>query len=119
MHVYPSSVNHNVPASLLPSSWLCFHSRVRSSRVFIHDSTPVSTHAVLLFGGDMDVRHAQRVVVLDGWVKLDAPPRTAVLFRELRKRLEAVLLSKLRNPHAVWSDPTVVDDIVQLLSTTT
>ena len=46
-----------------------------------------------LFGG------AQRVT-LDGWLQFLAPPRSAVLLRELRAELDALLAAKVRQPQA-------------------
>ena len=37
--------------------------------MFLRDVTPVSPMAVLLFGGALQVLHAEGVVMVDGWVR--------------------------------------------------
>lgn len=38
------------------------------------------------------------LIVVDGWLKLTAPAQTAVLFKELRVTLDAVLKELIRKP---------------------
>jgi hypothetical protein len=72
---------------------------VRTGRVYIRDSTMVSPMAILLFGGDIQVRHAQEQLVVDGWVVFKSPARIAVLVRELRRNLDALLARKFEDPN--------------------
>ena len=53
---------------------------------------------MLLFGGELKVRHAEHVVTVDKWIEFSAPPRTAVLFSQLREELNRLLLEKIREP---------------------
>jgi ATP-dependent RNA helicase DHX36 len=46
---HPSSVNSFVRS--FPSRWLVYNQKVKSSDIFIRDSTCVSDYALLLFGG--------------------------------------------------------------------
>jgi ATP-dependent RNA helicase DHX29 len=34
-------------------------------------------------------------IVVDGWLEMNAPAQTAVLFKELRKKLDALLIEKI------------------------
>lgn len=38
------------------------------------------------------------LVTIDGWLKLAAPARTAVLFKELRSTLDSILKELIRKP---------------------
>jgi sRNA-binding carbon storage regulator CsrA len=44
----------------------------------------VPAYSLLLFGGTIEVLHVEKQVVVDQWVKFEAPAKIAVLFRELR-----------------------------------
>ena len=44
----------------------------------------VPAYSLLLFGGVIEVLHQEKQVVVDKWVKFEAPAKVAVLFRELR-----------------------------------
>ena len=62
------------------------------------------------------VRHAEQTITIDGWMEFEAPPRVAVLFRQLRVGLDKLLLAKIAAPTAE-ADLTgrTVGAIVQLL----
>ena len=60
-----------------------------------HQVTPFP---LLLFGGELKVRHAEHIVTVDKWIEFSAPPRTAVLFSQLREELNRLLLEKIREP---------------------
>jgi hypothetical protein len=57
---------------------------MHTSRLFAHDLTVVNASALLLFGGDVVVRHREGVVLVGGWVRLRASPKTAVVCVEPR-----------------------------------
>ena len=98
------------------SRWLVYYEKVLTSRVFLRDSTMVTPYPLLLFGGELKVRHAEHVVTVDGWIEFGAPPRTAVLFRQLRDELNKLLLEKIRNPRQDLAlTGRTIATIVQLL----
>lgn len=39
--------------------------------------------------------------MIDGWIKLTAPAQVAVLFKELRRTLDAVLKELIKKPEVV------------------
>ena len=80
------------------SRWLVYYEKMLTSRVFLRDSTMVTPYPLLLFGGELKVRHAEHVVAIDRWIEFSAPPRTAVLFSQLRDELNRLLLEKIREP---------------------
>jgi len=51
------------------------------------------------------VRHAEGIVVVDRWLPLRVPPKTAVLLRQLRQELERCLKAAAENPAQARSDP--------------
>ena len=72
--------------------------QVKSSRVYIRDCSLASPYDLLLFGGDIEVKHTENLVTVDDNVKYGAYAKTGVMFKELRKLLDSVLAKKLDNP---------------------
>lgn len=113
--IHPSSVNHSVSEFCHP--FLVFHEKMKTSKVYIRDTTVISPYTLLLFGGAIAVQHQTGQVSVDGWLKMDAPAQTAVLFKELRTALDSVLQELMRNPKGSVIGPSeeVVSYIVKLL----
>ena len=90
VHIHPRSINHN--ATGLEADWLVFHDKVKSTRVYLHDSTLITPYPLLLFGGAVTVNHATRRASLHGLgVEFVVAPRTAVVFKELRRHMDTML----------------------------
>ena len=83
--IHPSSFNRG--AQRFDSGWLVYHEKVATGKVFVHDVTAVTSLDLFLFGAEPQVLHAQHKVIIDGWIDLRISPRTAVLFKALRKQL--------------------------------
>ncbi|BAS89272.1 Os04g0432200 [Oryza sativa Japonica Group] len=64
----------------------------------------------------MVIQHQTGVVIIDGWLRLAAAAQTAVLFKQLRVTLDAVLKELIRKPEmATFVDNEVVRSIIHLL----
>lgn len=114
VHIHPSSVNHSLKSVQYP--FLVFLEKVETSKVFLRDTSVISPYSLLLFGGSMVIQHQAGVVVIDGWLRLTAAAQTAVLFKQLRITLDAVLKELTRKPEmATFVDNEVVRSIVHLL----
>ena len=83
--------------------------------VFVRDSTMVPPYALLLFGGKLDVRHAQNKIVIDGWMYFDAASVVGVDILELRKALDDLLSKKIEDPGIDVSSSKLIDAITKLL----
>ena len=104
--IHPSSINSKLgttgsggastSATTPQFPFLVFHEKVKTSRVFVRDSTVVAPAALLLFGGVIDVHHASGRVSLDGWLWLRASAQTAVLYKRLRAALDVALDARIR-----------------------
>jgi len=95
--LHPSSVNFHQRDYQSP--WLVFREKVKTSKVFIRDSTSVSPYGILLFGGaDIVVQHENSILIVDGWIHFRAQARIGVLIRELRKLLDDLLTNKIDDP---------------------
>ncbi|KAH6555790.1 hypothetical protein KP509_1Z227800 [Ceratopteris richardii] len=94
--IHPSSVNYNVSEFQHP--FLLYNEKVKTNKVYIRDTTVVSPYTLLLFGGTISVQHQTGQVSVDGWLKMNAPAQTAVLFKEIRSALDLVLQELIKNP---------------------
>jgi hypothetical protein len=63
-------------------------------------STDASTSPpqMLLFGGDLVVRHADGEIIMDEWIRMVGAARVLVLIKRLRGVLDAAIRLKLADP---------------------
>uniref|UniRef100_A0A8D2J2L5 RNA helicase n=1 Tax=Varanus komodoensis TaxID=61221 RepID=A0A8D2J2L5_VARKO len=92
--VHPSSVNRD----LQTYGWLLYQEKIRYAKVYLKETTLISPFPILLFGGDIEVLHRERLLSVDGWIHFQAPVKIAVIFKQLRTLIESVLKQKLENP---------------------
>lgn len=113
--IHPTSVNHMISEFRQP--FLVFHEKVETSKVYLRDTTVISPYDLLLFGGDISVQHQTGRVTVDGWLEMNAPAQTAVLFKELRVALNGVLQERIGKPQGSISDVAkeLIPSIMQLL----
>ncbi|KAK1800697.1 hypothetical protein P4O66_005523, partial [Electrophorus voltai] len=109
--VHPSSINR----SLHTPGWLLFQEKVKYAKVYLRDTTLVSPFPILLFGGDIDVQHRERLTTVDGWIHFQAPVRIGVIFKHLRKLMDSLLEQKLANPKMRLEDEKIIHLITELL----
>jgi hypothetical protein len=95
-NIHPGSCNFEVGA--FSSPWLVYHEKVRTSRLWVRESTMVTPWALLLFGGELEVKHTERLVLVDKWIRFAAQARVGVLVKALREELDALLSQKVEFP---------------------
>lgn len=86
-------------------AYAVFHSKHRTvgtnskvGEIFLSEVNFVSRYALMLFGGELQVR--RNALIVDGWLKFkigDDKKSGAVLIQELRRELDAVLLKHMEN----------------------
>ena len=131
--IHPSSTLSSIPARALTSPYLVYLEKVRTTRAFLRDATAVSPMAVCLFGGGggggssgsgcyLEVRHAERALVVDGWLRARLPSAAAaVLVVRAREALDRYLASRVSGGRGGGiggdkkSDRSVIDAVVWLL----
>jgi len=113
--LHPTSVCAGVSAFRHP--FLVFHEKVKTAKVYVRDATMVGAYPLLLFGGKIKVDHARSSATCDGWIRLRAAPRVAVLFKSLRAELDALLMRKIADPSLDVSEQggALVRTVVELL----
>ncbi|XP_069026019.1 ATP-dependent RNA helicase DHX29 [Embiotoca jacksoni] len=109
--VHPSSVNRN----LQTHGWLLYQEKVKYTKIYLRDTTLISPFPMLLFGGDIDIQHRERLISLDGWIHFQAPVRIGVIFKHLRKLMDSLLEKKLENPRMSLEGETTIQLILDLI----
>lgn len=112
-NVHPSSVNRD----LQTYGWLLYQEKVKYGKVYLKETTLVSPFPILLFGGDIEVQHRERLLSVDGWIHFQAPVRIAVIFKQLRMLIDSVLRRKLENPKMALEDDKILHIITELIKT--
>uniref|UniRef100_A0A8D2IV95 RNA helicase n=1 Tax=Varanus komodoensis TaxID=61221 RepID=A0A8D2IV95_VARKO len=111
--VHPSSVNRD----LQTYGWLLYQEKIRYAKVYLKETTLISPFPILLFGGDIEVLHRERLLSVDGWIHFQAPVKIAVIFKQLRTLIESVLKQKLENPKMSLEDDKILNIIKELIKT--
>ncbi|KAM9735606.1 LOW QUALITY PROTEIN: ATP-dependent RNA helicase DHX29 [Menidia menidia] len=109
--VHPSSVNRN----LQTHGWLLYQEKVKYGKIYLRDTTLMSPFPLLLFGGDIDIQHREKLITLDGWIHFQAPVRIGVIFKQLRKLMDSLLEKKLENPRMSLEGETTIQVILDLI----
>ena len=115
VRVHPSSVNRGLGSERKPTyPFMVYHEKMRTARVYLRDSSVVAPEALLLFGGNLEVQHANARVVMGGWMKFRCDAPVAVLFKYLRVALDADFAKRIqRTGKSRWADAAEeADDIL-------
>ncbi len=81
MNFHPKSVNSD--ETFFTSKFLIYHTKVKSSQVYLHDSSMILPLPLLFFGGDISVQvdEGQETIAVDKWIIFQAPTRIAELVK--------------------------------------
>merc|ERR1712194_494962 len=79
--------------------WLLFTDKMKTSQVYLHNSTLIGAIPILLFGGALAISAKDRSKVLVEGLAFDAKDeKCAVLFKTLRREIDRLLLLKITDP---------------------
>ncbi|GLJ45369.1 hypothetical protein SUGI_0955050 [Cryptomeria japonica] len=94
---HPASVNSVVCP--FPQPYLVYKEKVKTTNIFIRDSTNISDYALLMFGGSLALSQSgQGIEMLEGYLHFSASKRTMQLIQNLRAELDKLLQKKIDNP---------------------
>ncbi|KAL3693342.1 hypothetical protein R1sor_006993 [Riccia sorocarpa] len=94
---HPASVNARVNYFLQP--WLVYSDKVKTTGIYIRQSTNLSDYALLMFGGSLSpCKDGNGVHMLDGYLQFSAPSKTIQLVQNLRRDLDLLLERKVKEP---------------------
>eukprot|EP01018_Ginkgo_biloba_P025644 Gb_33245 [translate_table: standard] len=95
--LHPSSVNSNVQS--FPRPYMVYSDKVRTTNIYIRDSTNISDYALLMFGGSLTPSQSgQGIEMLGGYLHFSASKRTLELVQNLREALDRLLQRKIDEP---------------------
>ncbi|XP_030443031.2 LOW QUALITY PROTEIN: DExH-box ATP-dependent RNA helicase DExH1 [Syzygium oleosum] len=95
--IHPASVNAGV--HLFPLPYLIYSEKVKTTSIFIRDSTNISDYALLLFGGNLiPSKSGEGIEMLDGYLHFSASKSVLELIRKLRGELDKLLNRKIEEP---------------------
>ncbi|KAF9192647.1 hypothetical protein BGZ50_008354 [Haplosporangium sp. Z 11] len=104
VYIHPSSVNFTkggaAAAATGPdmSPWFVFNSLVKSTRMYVWESCRVGQFPLVLFGGELSVKHHAKLVTVDKWIQFKCHAKTAVIFKMMREELDKILQKRIDDP---------------------
>ncbi|KAG0323991.1 ATP-dependent RNA helicase dhx29 [Dissophora globulifera] len=102
--IHPSSVNFAkggaAAAATGPdvSPWFVFNSLVKSTRMYVWESCRVGQFPLVLFGGELSIKHHAKLATVDKWIQFKCHAKTAVVFKMMREELDKVLQKRIDEP---------------------
>ncbi|MCO5553157.1 hypothetical protein L7F22_006678 [Adiantum nelumboides] len=114
--LHPASVNARI--NHFPFPWLIYSEKVKTTDIFIRDSTNITDYAVLLFGGSLiPNKKGDGMEMLGGYLQFSATKKVAQLVQELRRELDGLLQWKIEQPQLDIHDQGkgVVNSVLELL----
>ncbi|KAL6010391.1 hypothetical protein ACLOJK_000822 [Asimina triloba] len=95
--IHPSSVNAGVHVFPLP--YMVYSEKVKTTSIFIRDSTNISDYALLLFGGNLTPsKTGEGIEMLGGYLHFSASKSVLQLIQKLRLELDKLLQRKIEEP---------------------
>ena len=104
LYFHETSVNAR-KKQMKNDSWVVFHEKFGTPhRVSISTTAFVHPLALVLFGGShVAVKHLERLVILDDWIRMQMGAQLGVILIDLRKQLDAMLEQLINNEHPTQS----------------
>ncbi|XP_020549589.1 DExH-box ATP-dependent RNA helicase DExH1 isoform X2 [Sesamum indicum] len=95
--IHPASVNAGV--HLFPLPYMVYSEKVKTSSIYIRDSTNISDYALLMFGGNLiPSKSGDGIEMLGGYLHFSASKTVLDLIRKLRGELDKLLSRKIEEP---------------------
>ncbi|KAG2686732.1 hypothetical protein I3760_09G021100 [Carya illinoinensis] len=95
--IHPASVNAGVHQFPLP--YMVYSEKVKTTSIYVRDSTNISDYALLLFGGNLiPSKTGEGIEMLGGYLHFSASKSVLELIRKLRGELDKLLNKKIEEP---------------------
>ncbi|KAA8518450.1 hypothetical protein F0562_015924 [Nyssa sinensis] len=114
--IHPASVNAGV--HLFPLPYMVYSEKVKTTSIYIRDSTNISDYSLLMFGGNLiPSKTGEGIEMLGGYLHFSASKSVLDLIRKLREELDKLLKRKIEEPSLDISaeGKGVVAAVVELL----
>ncbi|KAI4300544.1 hypothetical protein L6164_033912 [Bauhinia variegata] len=95
--IHPASVNAGI--HLFPLPYMVYSEKVKTTSIYIRDSTNISDYALLLFGGSLiPSKSGEGIEMLGGYLHFSASKSVIELIKKLRGELYKLLNRKIMEP---------------------
>ncbi|KAF5197625.1 Atp-dependent rna helicase protein [Thalictrum thalictroides] len=95
--IHPASVNAVV--HLFPLPYMVYSEKVKTTSIYIRDSTNISDYALLLFGGSLlPSKTGEGIEMLGGYLHFSSSKSVLDLIKKLRSELDKLLQRKIEEP---------------------
>lgn len=95
--IHPASVNAGV--HLFPLPYMVYSEKVKTSSIYVRDSTNISDYALLMFGGNLlPSKSGEGIEMLGGYLHFSASKSVLELIKKLRGELDKLLNRKIEEP---------------------
>ncbi|KAJ8754471.1 hypothetical protein K2173_005632 [Erythroxylum novogranatense] len=114
--IHPASVNAGV--YLFPLPYMVYSEKVKTTGIYVRDSTNISDYALLLFGGNLiPSKTGDGIEMLGGYLHFSSSKNVLELIRKLRSELDKLLSRKIEDPglDIAVEGTGVVSAVVELL----
>jgi len=119
--IHPRSINEKEPE--FESPFLLYHLKLKSTSIYLHDTTMVYPLPLLFFGQGVDVcmEDGLETIAVDKSIRFKCQESTANLVKELRTRLDQLLEYKISHPGSLnWNcystEGAVLRAIIELIT---
>lgn len=113
---HKSSVNASKKRFSEAESFVCYFERFgTATRESVSTTCFVSAIPLILFGGEIEVKHKERKVAVDGWMEIEMAAQTGALLRELRSRLDVHLRALIDDMKQNVKNDTILQNIAEIL----
>jgi ATP-dependent RNA helicase DHX57 len=99
--IHPSSVNASKSREFT-YPFLCYVEKIKTSYIFLRETTMVSPYSLVLFGGPSVYLPEYNELIFDNWVSFACAEEDAVLLMRLKEQLESALMAKINDPMMEW-----------------
>ncbi|KAL3646913.1 hypothetical protein CASFOL_009457 [Castilleja foliolosa] len=114
--IHPASVNASV--HLFPLPYMVYSEMVKTSSIYLRDSTNISDYALLMFGGNLiPSKTGDGIEMLGGYLHFSASKTVLDLIQKLRGELDKLLTRKIEEPglDVTVEGKGVVSAVIELL----
>ncbi|CAF4779237.1 unnamed protein product, partial [Rotaria sp. Silwood2] len=84
----------DIHRSLMQSTLIVYHEKIRTSSIYIHDTSFISSYALLFFGKSQlttekstnTITNNDNIILIDNWIKINIDNKTSELIYVLKEK---------------------------------
>ncbi|CAF1151787.1 unnamed protein product [Adineta steineri] len=125
--IHPRSINaqlrdDDIRRSAAQSTLIVYHEKIRTSSIFIHDISFISTYALLFFGKTQISREkssdsTNSIILVDNWIQINIDNKTNELIYELKEKFNYLVEKKaLKKNIFLENEQDLIDTIIHFIT---